>query len=371
MLYNILDKMCKSKGSVEIKMPILDFNNKKDVEEYESFVLNRKGSSFMQDLNWGKVKNNWKHEAIYLKENGNIIATMMILIQKLPHTNVSLMYAPRGPVCDVYDIDLVNKLIKEADPLVKKYNAFALKFDPQILYDKKLDEMYKKSGYKTSGYKPNGDNLIQPSHNMVLNIENKTEEELMKGFAEKTRYNVRLSKRKGVTVRYSRSIEDLKTFYDIYKVTTIRDKIGCRDYDYFERMLDAYDESKLRIYIAEHEGDKLSAAIATNVGGELFYVYGASSNEKRNLMPNYAMQMEMIRWGIETGCSTYNFGGVLNLSPDNGLYKFKVGFCKEKGLEEYIGEINKVYKPFMFFLYNKVLPIVRVGGRKLRRLKTH
>ena len=45
--------------------------------------------------------------------------------------------------------------------------------------------------------------------------------------------------------------------------------------------------------------------------------------------------------------------------------------CKEKGLEEYIGEINKVYKPFMFFLYNKVLPIIRVGGRKLRRLKTH
>ena len=63
-------------------MPILDFNNRKDVEEYESFVLNRKGSSFMQDLNWGKVKNNWKHEAIYLKEDGKIIATMMILIQK-------------------------------------------------------------------------------------------------------------------------------------------------------------------------------------------------------------------------------------------------------------------------------------------------
>ena len=193
-------------------MPILDFNNKKEVEEYQNFVLNHKGSSFMQDLNWGKVKNNWKHEAIYLKENGNIIATMMILIQKLPHTNVSLMYAPRGPVCDIYDIDLVNKLIKEADPLAKKYNAFALKFDPQVLYDKKLDDIYINAGYKTSGYKPSGDNLIQPSHNMVLNIENKTEEELMKGFAEKTRYNIRLSKRKGVTVRYSRSLEDLKNF---------------------------------------------------------------------------------------------------------------------------------------------------------------
>lgn len=352
-------------------MPILDFNNKEEVKEYEDYILNHIGTSFMQDLNWGKVKNNWNQEAVYLREDGKITATMMLLIQKIPHTNTSLIYSPRGPVCDVYDVDTVNKLIKEAEPIAKKYKAFALKFDPQVKYDKALDELYIKNGYKTSGYKPKLDDLIQPSHNMVLNIDGKTEEELMKNFAEKTRYNVRLAKRKGVTVRYSRDVEDLKTFYDIYKVTTIRDRIGCRGYDYFERMLDAYDESKLRIYIAEHEGDKLSAAIATNIGGELFYVYGASSNEKRNLMPNYAMQMEMIRWGLETGCKIYNFGGVLNLSPDNGLYKFKIGFCKEEGLEEYIGEINKVYKPFMFFLYNTVLPIVRVGGRKLRRLKTH
>ena len=45
-------------------------------------------------------------------------------------------------------------------------------------------------------------------------------------------------------------------------------------------------------------------------------------------MPNYAMQMAMIRWGLETNCKTYNFGGVLNLDPNNGLYKFKIGFCR-------------------------------------------
>ena len=190
----------------------------------------------------------------------------------------------------------------------------------------------------------------------------------MKSFAEKTRYNIRLSGRKGVTVRYSRSIEDLKKFYEIYKITTIRDRIGCRDYEYFERMLNAYDESKLRIYIAEHEGEALAAAIATNIGGELFYVYGASSNVKRNLMPNYAMQMAMIRWGLETNCRTYNFGGVLNLDPNNGLYKFKIGFCREQGLEEYIGEINKVYNPMIYFMYTVGMPLKRKIGRKQRKL---
>lgn len=351
-------------------MPVLDFNNEEEVKEYEDFILNHEGTSFMQDLNWGKVKSNWKQEAIYLKEDGKIVAAMMLLIQPVP-LNSTFIYAPRGPVCDVYDIDLVNRLIKEAEPIAKKYKSYVLKFDPQVIYDEKLDTMYQKAGYKTTGYKPDADDLIQPGHNMVLNIDGKTEEELMKSFAEKTRYNIRLSGRKGVTVRYSRDVEDLKKFYEIYEITTIRDKIGKRPYEYFERMLEAYDETKLRIYIAEHEGQALAAAIATNIGGELFYVYGASSNEKRNLMPNYAMQMAMIRWGIETGCKTYNFGGVLNLDPNNGLYKFKIGFCREEGLEEYIGEINKVYKPFIYFLYKVGMPMKRKLGRKLRKLNTH
>ncbi len=351
-------------------MPILDFNNKEEVKEYEDFILNHTGTSFMQDLNWGKVKYNWKQEAVYLKDNGKIVAAMMLLVQHIPFKS-TIIYAPRGPVCNVYDIELVNRLVSEVKPLAKKYKACMLKFDPQVLYTKELDDLYKKNGYKTSGKNPDPDNLIQPSHNMVLKIDGKTEEELMKGFAEKTRYNIRLSGRKGVTVRFSRNKEDLKKFYEIYKITTQRDKIGCRDYDYFERMLDAYDENKLRIYIAEHEGDVLAGAIATNVGGELFYVYGASSNEKRNLMPNYAMQMAMIRWGIETNCKSYNFGGVLNLDPNNGLVKFKTGFCREEGLEEYIGEINKVYNPFIYFAYTVGMPMKRKLGRKKQKLNTH
>lgn len=350
-------------------MPILDFNNKKEVEEYNEFLHNYDFMSFMQDLKWGKVKNNWEQEAVYLRKDGKICATMMILIQKVPHMKVSFMYAPRGPVCDVYDIDTVNALVKEAEPIAKKYNAYVFKFDPQVVYDEKLDEMYKKVGYKTSGKNPNPDDVIQPLNDAVLYLNGKNEDELMKSFAEKTRYNIRLSGRKGVTVRFSRDKEDLKTFYDIYKVTTIRDKIGCRPYEYFERMLEAYDEDELRIYIAEHEGDKLSAAIATCYGNELFYVYGASSNEKRNLMPNYAMQMAMIRWGIERKCKTYNFGGIIHLDQNDGLFKFKMGFCRDEGLETYIGEFSKVYKPAAFFAITKLLPIKKKIERKIRKSK--
>lgn len=222
---------------------------------------------------------------------------------------------------------------------------------------------------KHHGKSPDHDLLIQPPFEAVLDISNVSEEELMKRFAEKTRYNIRLSKRKGVEVYYSSKEEDLKIFYELYKITCKRDKIGCRAYEYFKRMLDAFDEEHLRIYIAKHENDKLSAAIAVTYGTEMFYLYGASSNEKRNLMPNYAMQWEMIKWGIEKKCNTYNFGGIIHLDKNNGLYKFKTGFCKEEGIIKYIGELDFVYNKPIYFAYTKLLPIIKKVKRFFRKNK--
>ncbi len=351
-----------------IKMPILDSNNVDELRKYKEFLNKSKYTRLTQALEWADVKDNWKREVVYIEENGNIIASMMLLIQSMKIGGYNIMYAPRGPVCDIHDIDIVNKLLKECSPLIQKYKACMIKFDPQVEYTKKLNDLYLSNGYKTSGKNPNHDKLIQPVHEAVLNIENKTYDELMKSFAEKTRYNIRLSLRKGVKVRYSHSKEDLRVFYNLYEITTLRDKIGKRAYEYFEKMLAAYDEDHLRIYVTSHDGVDLSAAIAITYGNEMFYLYGASSNEKRNLMPNYAMQSEMIKWAIEKKCSLYNFGGILHLDKNNGLYKFKVGFCKDEGITNYIGEIDKVYNKPIYFLYRNVLPIFKKLRRKIRNI---
>lgn len=346
-------------------MPILNKEDKKEVLRYEEFLKKNKASA-MQDIKWSKVKNNWINEIIYLEKNGEIVASMSILLNKVTKLNTYMMYASRGPVCDFYNIDLVNKLVKEVDLLRKKYPAFILKMDPEVLRNEELVKLYKSNGYKVI---ENKNKVIQPKHNMVLNIQNKTEEELLKGFAEKTRYNIRVATKKGIKIKYSRSKEDLKIFYNIYKITTIRDKIGCRPYEYFERMLDAFDENELRVYIAYHEETPLAAAIALNYGSKMFYIYGASSNEKRNLMPTYLLQFEMIKWGIEEKCRTYDFGGVFEFTNSNGLYKFKSGFCKQEGVTEYIGEIDKVYNPFISFIYNDIFPIIKNIKKKIRKMK--
>lgn len=352
-------------------MPILNKQDKEEVKRYEEYIKNYDGASLMQSLNWAKVKNNWIQEAVFLEEEGIIIAAITLLLEKIPYTNYYFMYAPRGPVCNIYDMELVKRLIKEVELLREKYKIFLFKFDPNVEYNEKLEIMYKEAGFNVLNKNMDKDELIQPLHDMVLDISNISKEDLLKSFSEKTRYNIRLSKRKGVEVYYSRKKEDLKIFYDLYKITTIRDNIGCRAYEYFEKMLDSYDEENLRIYITKHENDYLSAAIAFNYGKELFYLYGASSNEKRNLMPNYLMQWEMISWGLETGCNKYNFGGVLNIDPNDGLYKFKIGFCKKDGITEYIGEIDKVYNKYIYFIYIKCLPILKKLKRKVRTFKRH
>ena len=348
-------------------MPLLDKENKSMVEKYNEFVRGREHTSALQDLNWAYVKKEeWKHEAVYLEKNGNITATMSMLIRTFAK-GFSMIYVPRGPVCDAYDVTTIKELITEAKVVAKKYNAFVLKFDPEAIYDEKLEALYKKAGFKVTNKDKQMDALIQPIYNMILRINGKTEEEIFKGYSEKTRYNIRVAEKKGVTVRWSRDDADLKKFYDLSEITAKRDGISLRDYDYYKRMLDAFDEQHLRIYIAEHEGQALSGAIALNYGGKMFYIYGASSNDKRNLMPNYLMQQHMIRWAIENKCSEYDFGGIFEINKANGLYRFKEGFCRQEGATKFIGEVDVVYNKLIYFTYVKLLPMYKKIRKFIKR----
>ena len=340
-------------------MPVLDKLDEKQVEKYNEFVREREHTSCLQDLNWAYVKSKeWKSEAVYLESNGKVTAAMSLLIRQLAGGK-SIIYAPRGPVCDPYDLSTIKELIKEAEPIAKKYNAFLLKFDPEAVYDPKLEALYKNAGFKVRNKDKNKHEFIQPIQNMILRLDGRTEEEIFKGYSEKTRYNIRLAKKKGVTVRFSRDEEDLKKFFNLSEITASRDGITLRDYDYYKRMLEAFDENHLRIYIAEHEGQALSGAIAINYGSKLFYIYGASSNEKRNLMPNYLMQETMIKWAIETGCKEYDFGGIFEETKSNGLFRFKEGFCRQEGVTRFIGEVDYVYNKLFYFTFVHLLPIYK------------
>lgn len=336
-------------------MPVLEKNDEeKRVAVYE-FLKNSKFSNLHQSLEWANVKSDkWNQEIVYIEENSKIKAAMVVLIRKIGA--FSIMYAPRGPVCDISDVNLVNELVDNCNKIAKKYRAFVLKMDPAIEYNKQLENKYKKK-YKVKNKVNDILELMTPIKSMVLSLNGKNIVQIFDAFKPKTKYNIRLANKKGVIVRFSNREEDLKKFYNLMIITGKRDKIAIRSYQYYKNIMDSFGINA-RIYLAEYNNEPLSAAIAILYGKTVTYLYGASSNEKRNLMPNYLMQLNMIEWAINSGCLKYDFGGIFNTTMDNGLYRFKAGFCGEKGCITYIGEIDKVYKRLYYLIYNKAFPIV-------------
>lgn len=322
-------------------MPIVDIMNKTEYERYQRFIRTSPFATTTQDTGWSEVKSNWIPLYVYLEEAGEIIAAMSVLMVNAVGEQ-KLAYCCKGPVCDPKDVALVDRLIKEAEAAVREHNAFVLRIDPETPFDESLHKQYAELGYVLRNRNVSSKDTTQPRFNMVLDLKGKTEQELLDGFHHKTRYNIRLAERKGVTTRYSHETSDLEIFHQLYVVMSNRHGISYRPYNYFSRMLDAYRDYT-RIYLAEHEGEVIAAAVAISYGDKTWYIYGASGNEKRNLMAPHLLQWEMIKWAVEQGKDRYDFGGVFKLDSSDGLYKFKEGYCYPDRYTEYIGEIDRVF----------------------------
>ena len=334
--------------------------NNEIIDEYNEFLEKVPGCSFLQTVMWAKVKSQWKHRVLVCRDDGEIVAGVLILVRKLSPTPYTIFYAPRGPQFLPGKYYAISQLTDGIKALAKKEKALFFKADPAILStDNEFISCVKNAGFTVNDTGKNFDG-VQPRYIYALNIKNKTADEIISSFHSKTRYNIRLSQRKGVTVRIG-NYNDLPAFYEILKETGTRDNFNIRAIKYFQTMYNEMSPENLRLYMAEHEGKVIAGTIVIYFGSTVWYLYGASSNESRNVMPNYSLQWEMIQWAIEKKCDVYDFMGISGdddpSNPLYGLYKFKKGFSGET--VEYIGEIEMVFKPFMNKIVNllkKVLP---------------
>jgi len=326
--------------------------NNYDKNKVEEFIFNHSKGHFMQSYKWARMKSNWKNEVlVVLDDNDNIKGVMSILIRTVPLVKRTIMYCPRGPVMDIHDSEVLNHLIKYIrDILAKKYRAYIFKMDPDIeIEDKEFLELVKKMGFKIRADAKNFEG-IQPRFVFRLDIKNKTQDEVFNQFHSKTRYNIRLAMKKGVEVKIGNK-NDLEDFHKIMIETGVRDKFVIRSLGYFQKMYDIFAPDNLRLYMAYYNGQPIAGTIAILYGNKCWYLYGASSNQYRNVMPNYLLQWEMIKWAIENKCDIYDFRGVSgDISEDNplyGLYRFKKGFGGK--FTEFVGELDLVFSPSVYY----------------------
>ena len=331
-----------------------EFITDKTLAEYEAFIASHPKGHFAQSSMWGQVKSAWTWRAVAVRgEDGSIKGACAFLIRKAPIVGASMLYACRGPVCDLDDKDTLDQLMAGAKALAKEVKGYVIKIDPDVSCEneefRKLLESY---GFVLTGTGKNFEGA-QPKFVFRLYLNGRTEEELLASFTQKHRYNIRLAVKKGVEVKLC-GTEMVDEFTRIMVETGVRDNFVTRDAAYFRRLLEKLGEHA-RLYMAFHEGQAIAGTLAIWFGDKVWYLYGASSNQHRNLMPNYLLQWNMIQWAVEKGCRVYDFRGVSgDLSEDNpmyGLYKFKKGFNGE--FTEFIGEMDWVLSKPMFVFVKK------------------
>jgi lipid II:glycine glycyltransferase (peptidoglycan interpeptide bridge formation enzyme) len=158
------------------------------------------------------------------------------------------------------------------------------------------------------------------------------EDAILNRMKSKGRYNIRLARRRGALVRRG-GTEELERFYALYQETARRDGISIHALSYYRTLFERGASSpgqELRLYFADYGGRPLATAIVLFRKNTATYLYGASSNEDRNVMAPYAVQWEAMREAKACGCAEYDLFGIPpSADPDHpmaGLYRFKTSF---------------------------------------------
>ena len=356
-------------------------------DDWEKILPKLPDPHFLQSYLWAEIKmdNGWSPSyLIWKNEIGNIVAGAMILERKITFLKIfSLIihYCPKGPLLNWEGEQLVQCVLNDIEQFSKQRNAIFLKIDPDVfICDKVSDqfvlnnELIKNNDHVLAILKNRNwiasKEQIQFRNSIYLSLE-ESEDQLLKNMKQKTRYNIRLSERKGVVVRIGNS-NDFEKLYQLYVETALRDNFVIRENAYYSKVWNKfYANDYCEPFIAEYEGEILAAIIIYYFSSKAYYVYGMSSEKNRNLMATYLLQWKAIQRAKERGCNIYDFWGApeeLNESDRMwGVYKFKLGFGGN--LIMTIGARDFRNKSFGYYLYQIVLPKILDLMRKFGFLR--
>ncbi|WP_114602848.1 lipid II:glycine glycyltransferase FemX [Staphylococcus sp. EZ-P03] len=377
----------------------------------------------------------WYSRRVAVGENGEIKGVAQLLFKKVPKLPFTLCYVSRGFVADYDDKAVIEALLEHTKAAAQSEKAYTIKIDPDVEVDKAGQALthLKQLGFKHKGFKEGlSKDYIQPRMTMITPID-KSDEELIQSFERRNRSKVRLALKRGTKVE-RKGREDLKIFADLMRITGERDGFLTRDISYFENIYDAlHPDGDAELFLVKlepapvlkelngenaeveqdierlkqkkqdkktlnkikdaeakiarnqklidqmkelesthPEGVYLSGALLMFCGQKSYYLYGASSNDYRDFLPNHHMQFEMMRYAREKGATTYDFGGTDN-DPDKdsehyGLWAFKKTWGTY--LSEKIGEFDYPLNQPLFYVIEHLKPaLTKAKIKASRKLK--
>ena len=354
-------------------------------DDWNNLIAHLQGAHALQTWQWGQVKAQvgWKaHPLIWRDANGFVQAGALVLQRNIRlgglALKMSVMYIPRGPMLDWSNTALVARVLDDLQTFARQKGAIFLKIDPDLPIGFGVpgrgDERPEPVGLAVKdNLTQRGwilpDDQIQYRNTVVIDLQD-DEEAMLARMKSKTRYNIRLAERRGVTVRVG-GVEDIDLLYRMYAHTSVRDDFLIRGKDYYALVWRIFFEAGLaEPLIAEVEGKAVGAVVIFRFGGTAWYIYGMSLDEHREKMFTYRLQWEAMLRAKAAACTHYDLWGApdefTESDPMWGVFRFKEGFggtvCRTLGAWDY------PVRPALYRLYSQVLP--RILGLMRRRGKS-
>ena len=333
-------------------------------QQWDAFVAESPSGHLLQSWGWGELKASigWYplRLALWDTERQQIVAAAQVLCHTAVHFPLRfghLAYIPKGPVLDwsnPAEVSIVPEFFSQLHLYLRKHGALVLQ----------VELAHEVGGQASSEIAQCMNSMhfepvqpIQPLRTIVLDLV-PGEDTLLAHMKEKWRYNIRLAERKGVSVRVARTVEDVQDWYHILQTTGTRDKFGIHTCEYYLRAWQILaPRNQARLFLADYNGQLLAGIFVGLMAKQAIYLYGASSNEHRQLMPNYLLHWEAIRWAKGEDAKTYDFWGIPETDDQDeamaGVYRFKSGWGGR--VVRFPGNYEYAYHPLAMHLVRKVL----------------
>jgi lipid II:glycine glycyltransferase (peptidoglycan interpeptide bridge formation enzyme) len=316
------------------------------------------GGHLLQSWRWGALKEQfgWRVERFAVTGERGVALAQVLFRHRM---GVSIGYIPRGPILPEDDPVAAEKLWREIDVAARKRRTLTIIVEPDVPLSF--------AAVNRRGF-VGGPHPIQPARSVKVDLVD--DESLLTQMHQKTRYNVRLAQRRGVTTTIARPGDDtLGQFYSLLQDTSSRNEFDIHSADYYREFFHQFGENSALIF-AEIEGRPVATVAVIAFGDEAIYMYGASSTRDRAHGAGFLVQYDAMRWARERGCKRYDLWGIPAEEPKStkvdygdriagtsgsdwrGLYEFKTRFGG--AIVRYPPPMERRYLPFLASLAHRL-----------------
>jgi lipid II:glycine glycyltransferase (peptidoglycan interpeptide bridge formation enzyme) len=312
-------------------------------EELDKEAFNKVSIHPLQSWEWGEFRKKWGNEVVRLPYG-------QLTLHKIPFSPFKIGMFIKGPAP-------TKKMLDELKLLAKKERLIFIKLEPNIVKNEKLITLLKRSGAVK------GKTLFTPSTFWIdLTV---SEEELLASFHPKTRYNIRVAQKNGVSVVEDNGKEAFEKYLDLTRETVSRQGFYAHTERYHRLMWETLNPAGIaKLLTARYKGEIIACWIVFVWKNFLYYPYGASTEKYKNVMANNLMMWEAIRFGKSLGLTTFDLWG---REEGKGFTRFKEGFSPK--VVEFLGTWDLVTSPFYrLYIFSEYIRwiILRAKGKFIK-----